>query len=988
MWGGFLTASFVLFTQPFSNDAQYTIDSFSSEWWVGSYISSGVIWTLFIALFLDAFKRYREIIHLVQMCVGWPVLALMFMYTKRPEAYTYGLILGCIHFGMFTAQCRIRYSFMVIPVWPIICMFAVSFGVPGYWDHHTKVEMLYWVLYLLPLRLLHFLEKQTRTSFAEREIAVKTIADMEHKTIVTQRMIANFFPATPTRDLLQQVDSPHNKAYPDTVVIVTDIVGFTAYTSGSNPTDVISMLTEMFKAFDGTAQRFGVEKISTVGDSYCGAVFTCGVKAHTDCCTDAILFSCSSLGFAGSSLEFRVGVHIGDVVGMFVGCAPPKFDLFGPGIEHARLMEERGSPSRVHISEAVIGYVGAGDGSRTDLGVLCRSWMEDASQDNHSQRSEGDSFRLAEREEVKVGAVASEDVEGGSVPMDAKRIVEALCALAHIEPPSQAHPSDGDEDEKTISKERLQHVTVKSLFSRTVVASKPSTPDAGGRRLADYSFHRLWLRFESPWMERLFQQSLPRRSVTEFCADQFILLTIGIFIIQLNLQCTTQQDVGVASAIAALILFMSSFNQVCGGDHKLHPFLTYFVYNALLGLSFLGLTAECGGLSLREKYIGDIGGTYFCAAVFAPQYCLNVRLRNRFVLTLITCMLMAVFMIIRYYTYHDGVATFDPLPVCGISFVIMSFFPDYSLRSAFRMEMELRRMQREARSRGAAMATSALSIMLPSFVTDKIVTLAKEAKEAAAEELKVLGSQTASNTSATFSTDIADIDFNGVAATWEYNHAVLLFAKFHSDDAAFTPDVINATVQAMEDAMKKLSVMKVKTIGSTVIAVAGIDDPRTRNEQVSAVVKAAITIRTSVLGPMEVPGLMYQMGVHCGPCFGAVIGGNGAVFDLFGDTVNTASRMMSYAPYGCIQLSTEASAMLPPSLQAVVKPRPPVVMKGKGTVGVFAVDEDIDEETLHSLLNSSTAGATALERWRAAFGKRNGSVKLQEELETPHGSSP
>ena len=163
-------------------------------------------------------------------------------------------------------------------------------------------------------------------------------------------------------------------------------------------------------------------------------------------------------------------------------------------------------------------------------------------------------------------------------------------------------------------------------------------------------------------------------------------------------------------------------------------------------------------------------------------------------------------MVIRHYTYNDDVTPLDPLPVCGLFFVILSFFPDYSLRSAFRTEMQLRKLQKAAKSRGAAMATSALSIMLPTFVTEKIVQLAKEAKHAAN---KGNMSDTATTTSGS-SNEAIDIDFNGVAVTWEYNHAVLMFAKFHSDDEAFTPQVINMTVQAIEQIMKRFEVMKVK----------------------------------------------------------------------------------------------------------------------------------------------------------------------------------
>ena len=99
------------------------------------------------------------------------------------------------------------------------------------------------------------------------------------------------------------------------------------------------MVTSMFQSFDSTAVQYGVEKIATVGDSYCGAVFATADLTATERCVSAMQFACSTLGFAGPGLQLRVGVHIGDIVGVFVGCAPPKFDVFGEGIELAREMD-------------------------------------------------------------------------------------------------------------------------------------------------------------------------------------------------------------------------------------------------------------------------------------------------------------------------------------------------------------------------------------------------------------------------------------------------------------------------------------------------------------------------------------------------------------------------------------------------------------------------------------------------------------------------
>eukprot|EP00658_Telonema_sp_P-2_P014049 TRINITY_DN15328_c0_g2_i1.p1 TRINITY_DN15328_c0_g2~~TRINITY_DN15328_c0_g2_i1.p1 ORF type:complete len:397 (+),score=61.61 TRINITY_DN15328_c0_g2_i1:196-1386(+) len=372
-------SAFIFYTDPLHNNASYTVESFTSPWWVGHYISTVLNGLLTVGLFLDSCRPYREIIHLLQVAIGWPTITLDMLILKRPYIFNCSDLFGCIVFSLMIVQARSKFLLPLMLVWPLACMFTITFSVPEYWVEHTYIELLYWIVFMSPLLLLLFLERQTRKSFVGKEMATATIAEIEHKTLVTQRMIANFFPPTPTRDLLQAADGSRDKAYPGTVLVVTDIAGFTAYTSRSSPPDVIEMLTQMFQAFDIAAETYDVEKIATVGDSYCGAVFPNSGPTPTRC-IKGVMFSCSTLGFAGENLQLRVGVHIGDVVGVFVGRAPPKFDLFGPGMDEARLMEEGGQPGAVHVSRELLKAVDVEDEisnlPTTPQGVICRQWSE------------------------------------------------------------------------------------------------------------------------------------------------------------------------------------------------------------------------------------------------------------------------------------------------------------------------------------------------------------------------------------------------------------------------------------------------------------------------------------------------------------------------------------------------------------------------------------------------------------------------------------
>ena len=297
MWTSVSFLSFVYFTAPENDKGAYMVESFQSVWWIGAYISLGLNGTLTLAMFISCLKRYREVMHLLQLFIGWPAFVVFFLIVKRPATNVYIQVVGSF-FSFLIAQARLCHTWPLVVFWPVVCLFVVSFSVPAYWRDHTKIEMLYWCFTPIPLCLLAFLERRTRRSFMERELAQEAIAESEHKTAMTQQMIVRYFPATPTRDLLHDAAGRRSKPYPDTVIVVTDIAGFTAFTSRSDPGDVIAMVTSMFHAFDTTAEFHGVEKVATVGDSYCGALFP-GVCDSAGRCVNAVQFACASLGFAG-----------------------------------------------------------------------------------------------------------------------------------------------------------------------------------------------------------------------------------------------------------------------------------------------------------------------------------------------------------------------------------------------------------------------------------------------------------------------------------------------------------------------------------------------------------------------------------------------------------------------------------------------------------------------------------------------------------------
>jgi adenylate cyclase len=121
---------------------------------------------------------------------------------------------------------------------------------------------------------------------------------------------------------------------------------------------------------------------------------------------------------------------------------------------------------------------------------------------------------------------------------------------------------------------------------------------------------------------------------------------------------------------------------------------------------------------------------------------------------------------------------------------------------------------------------------------------------------------------------------------------------------------------------------KVKTIGDCYMAAAGVPDPHPDHARRAALL--ALDMRDAVAtSPVSGrPGLELRIGINSGPVVAGVIGTKRFIYDLWGDSVNTASRMESQGTPGEIQITRATYDLLKDEF--VCRPRGTIPVKGKG----------------------------------------------------------
>lgn len=291
--------------------ALFLFTPFTLQWTMGNFVnSSGVsLWALLAPVGAIVILGTRE-------SVPWFV-AYIFL-TAMSGMFDYVLPLDINQLDMRT-----------VAVFFVLNFVSIS----------AMVYVLLWYFSREKAKLREAVEAQTQAASLEKDLS--------------DRLLLNILPE-PIAIRLKRQETNIADGHADVTVMFADIVNFTHMSEEMSPNETVHLLNDIFSEFDMLAEKYGIEKIKTIGDAYMAAgglrnANTQYVDAMADMSLQMQAFVSRYTAPNGEKMSLRVGLATGAVVAGVIGRRKFSYDLWGDTVNVAARMSSEAQPGLTQV---------------------------------------------------------------------------------------------------------------------------------------------------------------------------------------------------------------------------------------------------------------------------------------------------------------------------------------------------------------------------------------------------------------------------------------------------------------------------------------------------------------------------------------------------------------------------------------------------------------------------------------------------------------
>jgi len=188
----------------------------------------------------------------------------------------------------------------------------------------------------------------------EREVEQRT-HQLQIEKQKSEDLLLNILPQEVAEELKEK-GAAEARMYNHVSVLFTDFVNFTGIGVHLSPTELVNEIHHCFKMFDAITDKYGLEKIKTIGDAYLAVggmpVLNANHAVNVTQAAVEIRDFIADRKRNGGLFEIRIGIHSGPVVAGIVGVKKFAYDIWGDTVNTAARMEQNSISGKINITSA------------------------------------------------------------------------------------------------------------------------------------------------------------------------------------------------------------------------------------------------------------------------------------------------------------------------------------------------------------------------------------------------------------------------------------------------------------------------------------------------------------------------------------------------------------------------------------------------------------------------------------------------------------